>query len=120
MRTLLLIPILLLAGCIGVNMPLYDRQPEIVKVDTEMGTIKAKLDFLIMIDADLDLVAVKRHIDLIHVFYTAMEVAFANGDTDKYQLMMNRINVHIAFLNALIEEVQSMKPTSLTVPERFL
>ena len=120
MKTLYLIPILLLAGCIALNQPLYDRQPEIVKVDARKKTMEKKLIFLKMIRADLDLVAVRRHIDLISVFYSAFEVAFADGDAGKFQLMLNRVNAQIDALNRLMDAVKPVKPVKpigLTVPE---
>ncbi|KKL06765.1 hypothetical protein LCGC14_2592750 [marine sediment metagenome] len=106
MKTLLLIPILLLTGCMALNKPLYDRQPEIVKVDARMKTVNKQLGFLDMIGADLDLVAARRHIDLIGVFYSAFEVAFADGDAEKFQSMINRINTQVDALEDLIAEAK--------------
>ena len=117
MRTSLLISILLLAGCVAARMPLYDRQPEIVKVDARMTTMKQQLGFLGMMGAELDMVAARRHIDLIGVFYSAFEVAFADGDNEKFQLMINRVNAQIDDLNRLIESARPVKPMSLIVPE---
>ncbi len=120
MRTLLLIPILLLAGCISANTPLYDRQPDIVKVDARKKTQEAELTFLQRIWADLDLVVARRHIDLISVFYTAFEVAFADGDAEKFQLNLNRVNAQMDTLDRLIEAARPMRPTGLTVPKASL
>ena len=117
MKTLLLIPILLLAGCIGVNTPLYDRQPEIVKVDARIKTINIQLNFLKMLGVNVDLVAAQRHRDLVSVFYTGFEMAFADGDAEKFQLMLNRVNAQLDALKRLIEAASPMKPMGLTVPE---
>ncbi len=117
MKTLLLIPILLLAGCVAVNKPLYDRQPEIVKVDARMETMKRQLSFLDMMGVDLDLEVARRHVDLIGVFYSAFEVAFADGDAEKFQLMLNRTNAQLDALNRLIDTASPAKPMGLTVPE---
>ncbi|KKL63638.1 hypothetical protein LCGC14_2173130 [marine sediment metagenome] len=117
MKTLLLIPILLLAGCIASNQPLYDRQPEIVKVDAQIKSINQQLSFLTMLGVDLDLVSARRHKDLISVFYTAFEVAFADGNAEKFQLMLNRVNAQIDALNRLMDEVNLIKPMDLEVPE---
>ena len=100
-----------------MNMPLYDRQPEIVKVDARMKTMKAQLGFLDMIGADLDLKVARRHIDLIGVFYSAFEVAFADGDNKKFQLNLNRVNAQIDAMNRLMAESKPVKPMGLTVPE---
>ena len=107
MKTLLLIPILLLVGCVALNKPLYDRQPEIVEVDRQNGIIIKKLKFLDKFDIYIDRVAVKRHIDIIHAFYTAMELAFVDGYKEKFELMIARINARIAMLNALLKESKS-------------
>ncbi len=117
MKPLLLIPILLLAGCVTVSMPLYDRQPEIVKVDARIKTTTQKLAFLTMLGADIDQVVARRHRDLVSVFYAAFEVAFADGDSKKFQLMLNRVNAQIDALNRLIEAARPAKPMGLTVPE---
>ena len=117
MRTLLLIPILLLTSCMAMSTPLYDRQPEIVKVDARMKTMRSKLDFLDRVGADLDLKVARRHIDLIGVFYAAFEVAFADGDAEKFQLMLNRVHAQMDALDRLIESARPAKPTGLTVPE---
>ena len=116
MKRLLLIPILLLAGCVGLNTPLYDRQPEIVKVDARLKTMKARLGFLDMIQVDLETAVVKRHIDLIHAFYTTMEVAFADGNTEKFQLNLNRVNAQVDALTRLLDSAKSVKPMGLKVP----
>ena len=117
MRILLLIPILLLTSCMAVNQPLYNKQPEIVKVDARMKATKAQLRFLAMMKADLDPVAIRRHSDLISVFYVAFEVAFADGDAEKFQLNLNRVNAQIDALDRMMKSVTSVKPTGLTVPE---
>ena len=114
MRILLLASVLLLAGCIGVNIPLYDRQPEIAKVDARMYAIKKRLA---VTSGKLDPVIARRHADLIHLFYTAMEVAFADGDAEKFQLMLNRTNAQLDALNRLIESTRPAKPMGLIVPE---
>ena len=116
-RTLILIPILLLTSCMAVSQPLYDRQPDIVKVDARMKTMTQKLSVLAMLGIGMDRVAVRRHRDLISVFYVAFEVAFADGDAEKFQLMLNRTNAQIDALNRLIEAVKPAKPMGLTAPK---
>ena len=117
MRTLLLIPVLLLTSCVTVSIPLYDRQPEIVKVDARMKVTRQKLAVLRMLGIYLDMTAVQRHKDLMSVFYIAFEVAFADGNAEKFQLNLNRVNAQIDALNRLIESVRPVKPMGLTVPE---
>ncbi|KKL98072.1 hypothetical protein LCGC14_1828090 [marine sediment metagenome] len=114
MKRLLLIPILLLTGCVSVNKPLYGLQPEIVRVDARMVVIKKRLAFT---SGKLDPVIARRHADLIHLFYTAFEVAFADGDAEKFQLMLNRTNAQLDALNRLIESTRPAKPMGLIVPE---
>jgi len=117
MRILLLASVLLLAGCVALNQPLYDRQPEIAKVDARIKSINQQLNFLTMLGVDLDLVSAQRHKDLVSVFYTAFEVAFADGDAEKFQLMLNRTNAQLDALNRLIESTRPAKPMGLIVPE---
>ena len=106
MKILLFIPALLLIGCVVVSIPLYDKQPDIVKVDAQIRTIKRQVEFFSMMGMELDLVAAQAHVDLISAFYTAMEIAFVDGDAEKFQSMINRINTQVDALEDLIAEAK--------------